>query len=221
MRGEWLALALVFALGDWYAVAAGNSRIRAFTKPAVMLALLAGFTLVGGWQAPTLWFGLGLIFSLTGDVLLMLPPGFFIGGLLSFLIGHVMYVLGFMHGFIFQGWIVLFPLILLAMIDCLIYLRLRRALLAREKGRWLRFPVLIYLVVISLMFLSALLTLQRSDWPRPAAWLAAAGALLFLISDTVLANNRFVSPIRGGRVIVIITYHLGQIALIAGALLRV
>jgi hypothetical protein len=46
--------------------------------------------------------------------------------------------------------------------------------------------------------------------------LTAIGGLLFLGSDTVLAWERFVKPIRGGPVIVIVSYHLAQALIILG-----
>ena len=52
------------------------------------------------------------------------------------------------------------------------------------------------------------------------AMLVSMGAFLFYISDIILAWNRFVTPIRNGRVINIAIYHLGQIALIIGVALQ-
>jgi hypothetical protein len=44
------------------------------------------------------------------------------------------------------------------------------------------------------------------------------GAFLFYLSDVILAWNKFVSPIKNGRIINIGLYHLGQIGLIAGVI---
>lgn len=219
---DWnlLLLALVFALADWYCVAAGKIKLRWFTKPAVILTLLVGFTLGGGWHGQTYWFGMGLIFSLAGDVFLVLPPRFFLAALSIFLAAHIMYILGFSQGLTLPGWGAAFPLSGLIVADFFAYHRLRQALVARTKGRWLRFPIHLYQIIISLMLLTALQTLWRADWPGSSAWLASAGALLFFVSDTILAYNRFVALIRGGKLLVIITYHLGQAALICGVLLR-
>jgi uncharacterized membrane protein YhhN len=79
-------------------------------------------------------------------------------------------------------------------------------------------PVRIYAAVISLMLFSALITLFRTDWLSGPAYLVSIGAVLFLTSDVVLAWNKFVKPIRRGRLVLMITYHLGQFALIAGAI---
>jgi len=186
----------------------------------VILALLAGFTMAGGWQGENFWFGIGLVFSMAGDVLLVVPPRFFIAALSSFLLCHLFYLIGFSQGVTPPNWGVIIPLVAVVAAIFFIYRRLRQALLASPKGRWLRFPIHFYQIIISMMLLSAMLTLWRADWPHPAAWLASGGAFLFFISDTILALDRFATPISGGKLIVIITYHLGQTALIAGVMLR-
>jgi hypothetical protein len=66
-----------------------------------------------------------------------------------------------------------------------------------------------------------MMTLFRADWPSPlAAALAALGAMLFFYSDAILAWIKFVAPVKNGRLMNMITYHLGQIALIAGVLIQ-
>ena len=114
-----------------------------------------------------------------------------------FLAAHIMYILGFSQGLTLPGWGAAFPLSGLIVADFFAYHRLRQALVARTKGRWLRFPIHLYQIIISLMLLTALQTLWRADWPGSSAWLASAGALLFFVSDTILAYNRFVALIRG------------------------
>jgi uncharacterized membrane protein YhhN len=79
---------------------------------------------------------------------------------------------------------------------------------------------LIYGMVISIMLLSALLTLYNKEWGTLAAGLVAAGASLFFFSDVILAWNKFVSPIKNGRVVNVILYHLGQISLAVGVILQ-
>jgi hypothetical protein len=44
--------------------------------------------------------------------------------------------------------------------------------------------------------------------------------MLFFYSDAILAWIKFVAPIKNGRMMNMITYHLGQIALIAGVLIQ-
>ncbi|MFH2039870.1 MAG: lysoplasmalogenase family protein, partial [Chloroflexota bacterium] len=74
--------------------------------------------------------------------------------------------------------------------------------------------------LISLMLVSALWTLFRSDWSTWNAVLVSLGAILFYSSDLTNAWIRFVNPVRGGRVVVMITYHAGQILLMVGVVLN-
>jgi uncharacterized membrane protein YhhN len=60
----------------------------------------------------------------------------------------------------------------------------------------------------------------RLDWNAAAALLAALGAFLFFLSDILLAWDRFVTPVRNGRLFNMILYHLGQLMLITGVLLQ-
>jgi uncharacterized membrane protein YhhN len=91
----------------------------------------------------------------------------------------------------------------------------------RKKGlpRLVR-PVGLYGTVITLMLLSALLTLNNTAWKTSAAGLVALGAVLFYFSDVLLAWNKFVKPIKNGRLVNMILYHLGQAALVAGVLIQ-
>jgi uncharacterized membrane protein YhhN len=94
----------------------------------------------------------------------------------------------------------------------------------------LKIPVVVYSAVISLMLLSALFTLVRGDNPNSVVneedWLAgpallvSGGALLFFLSDTFLAWNKFVEPLPAGKLRVIVTYHLGQALIALGAAIQ-
>lgn len=81
-------------------------------------------------------------------------------------------------------------------------------------------PIEAYGTVITLMVLSALLTLYDAAWKISASGLVASGAILFYSSDILLAWNKFVNPIKNGRLANMIFYHLGQAALVAGVLLQ-
>ena len=75
-------------------------------------------------------------------------------------------------------------------------------------------------MVITLMLLSALLTLNNPVWKTSASGLVAGGAILFYFSDVLLAWNKFVNPIKNGRLANMILYHLGQAALVAGVIIQ-
>jgi len=61
-------------------------------------------------------------------------------------------------------------------------------------------------------------TISNPSWSTNASFFVSVGAFLFYISDLILAWNKFVSPIKNGRVLNIAAYHLGQIGLIAGVI---
>jgi uncharacterized membrane protein YhhN len=97
--------------------------------------------------------------------------------------------------------------------------RITAAQISRGVAKLAR-PTMFYGLLISLMLLSALWTLFRPDWGTRNAMLVSLGALLFYSSDLTNAWIRFVNPVRSGRVIVMITYHAGQMLLIVGLVLN-
>jgi hypothetical protein len=70
------------------------------------------------------------------------------------------------------------------------------------------------------MLLSALMKLTDLSWNATAALLVGLGAFLFYMSDIILAWTKFISPVQHGRIYNILSYHLGQIALIVGVVLQ-
>ena len=220
MGWEWYVGFLALAAADWFAVARGRKKMRAVTKPGAMLVLIAGFSLAGGWGGQGYWFGMGLIFSLLGDVFLLLPPSFFIFGLAGFLVAHLFYIIGFSQGLPVITWYKVVLVLIFIAFDAWGFGRLRRAILKRPRDRRLQYPVLFYILVITIMVLSAIGTLFRADWSWTAAVMASLGALLFFASDFTLSSDRFAGPVKGGRVIVIVTYHLAQVLIATAVLWR-
>jgi uncharacterized membrane protein YhhN len=145
----------------------------------------------------------------------MLPERFFLSGLVSFLLAHVAYAAGFLSDGLPSGaaWLLALPV---AAAGMALAHQLARRMRAGGQGGLVG-PVLAYTVIISVMVFAALVTVTRPEWPKPAAALASLGAVLFMFSDAVLAWGRFVAPVRGGEMAVIVTYHLGQMCLAAGA----
>ncbi len=210
LSGTFLAAAI-----DWLAVYQGRRRLEYFAKPITMVALFAYLIKAGGLDGALLWFGLGVLLSLAGDVFLMLPERWFLAGLAAFLLAHVAYIVGFNLPVPTPSPYALALAVLYAVMVARIYPRIAAGLAAGGRTN-LRTPVLAYTVVITIMLLSATLTLFRPEWESTGALLAFLGAALFFLSDLILALDRFVNPIRHGRVINMVAYHLGQIALIVG-----
>ena len=216
----WFILAaLVFAALTGLATWKSNRGLEMIAKPAVMVILLVYlWTSVGLTGAP-LWFGLGVLLSLLGDIFLLWLDRMFTFGLAAFLLGHIAYVIGFnipIPQFSVWG---IFLALMIGLSGVRIMRRILSALIQKGQTR-LRAPLAVYSAVISLMLLSAMLKLTDLAWDASAALLVAAGAFLFYLSDIVLAWIKFVAPIQYGRILNIGLYHLGQIMLAAGVVMQ-
>ena len=219
-------LLFLVAVVDWVAVAKNWKKLEYIAKPAAMLVLLGLLLLVGRFSSlPLICFGLGIFFSMAGDVFLMISYArfsdrWFLPGLAAFLLAHISYIVGLNTPLpnVSPIWS-----LGLAVILALSAARILRRIIdgVREKGLpRLVGPVNWYGMVITLMLLSALLTLNNANWKTSAGGLVALGAILFYFSDVLLAWNKFVKPIRNGRLANMILYHLGQAALVAGVLIQ-
>jgi uncharacterized membrane protein YhhN len=204
-------VASLFAVGDWLAKARSRRVLEYLCKPATLVALIVA---AGALDPATdahsrrAWFVAALVFSLTGDVLLMLPSDLFVPGLAAFLVGHVCYLVGFWtHG------PSAFALVIAVVVVVALVAPLGRRILtsvarAGQPGE-LRFAVAAYMAVISAMLATALAT---------GNVLAAAGAVLFVASDSMIAWDRFVRRFAWAPVAIMVTYHLGQAGLVASLL---
>lgn len=220
------SLLLVVVVLDWLAVAKNWKKVEYAAKPASMLVLLGILAWVGRFAAlPLICFGLGIFFSLVGDVFLMVAyvrfsERWFLPGLGAFLCAHLAYIAGLNMPLpdVSPIWS-----LGLAIVLALTAARLLRRIIegVRKKGltRLVR-PVELYGMVITLMLLSALLALDNPAWGTAASGLVAGGAILFFFSDVLLGWNKFVNPIKNGRLMNMVLYHLGQAALVAGVILQ-
>ncbi len=212
--GIAFGIAFVFAVGDWTAKARSpraGSALEYLCKPATLVAL----TFAAGLLDPAAdahtrraWFVAALVFSLAGDVLLMLPRDLFVPGLAAFLVGHICYLIGFWtHGPSAVAFVVaaVVTLAFVAPLGARILGAIARSGLPVD----LRVAVAIYMTVISAMVATALAT---------GNVVAGVGAVLFAASDSLIALDRFVRPLRWAPVVIMVTYHLGQAGLVASLL---
>ena len=147
------------------------------------------------------WLLAGLALSLAGDVLL-LDPTRFILGLVAFLLAHLCYIVLFSRG---VGWLPRPRMLVLTWgIGVAIY-----ALLFAHLGPVLRVAVAAYVLVIGTMTAQAL---GRAAVLRDAASRAVAvGSALFMLSDTLLALNRFWHPLPLAPLWVLASYYAAQV----------
>lgn len=215
-----LAGTALFAVLDWVAVARRSKTLEYVFKPATMVALVvavlamaSGRSGLDGWQVG-LWVA-ALTCSLAGDVFLMLPNEAFIPGLASFLVGHLFYIAGFWVTPLGTTWAAGLAALVAVVFGVYVGGRIVRGVEVKAE----RVAVTVYVGVICLMLGSALTSPWRYGVPWPAAAAAVAGATLFTASDTMIGWRRYVTPFRGERLGVIVTYHVGQV-LLALSLLR-
>jgi uncharacterized membrane protein YhhN len=150
-----------------------------------------------------------LAFSSLGDVLLDLDPArLFTRGLFAFLVAHFIYVLLFVRNWVRplrpRGW----QLALSAAV--LVYSMLLSQWLSPSLGVFAG-PVMLYVCAITVMVVSAILAGFSKPW-------VCAGAILFLISDSIIAVNKFKSPVPGRDYLVWATYYLAQYGIAIGFL---
>lgn len=151
---------------------------------------------------------LGMAFSCIGDIFLMLPFDAFVPGLIAFLLAHVCYIVAFRAGFR-SGQGLLFSAALLA-----VFAGINLAGLWPLLPNDLRIPVVVYVVVLALMATLALARAWTNNAATPSAptsarW-AAIGAVLFVISDSVLAWDRFGGGLPAATLCVLSTYYAAQ-----------
>lgn len=202
-----LVAAAVVAVGDWVAVQL-QSRAEYVLKPATLalLAIAAATADLGDFKPLVVG---ALVFGLLGDVGLMLSgertdfP--FLAGLGAFLIGHVWYVVAFAVAGL-DGLPLLAGLLVVCSIAGLVLPRVLRGA-ARSGGHGFAAVVAGYAAVLSTMAVLAVGT---------GIVETALGGVLFLVSDTLIARERFVAPVPRGPLLVIVTYHLAQFLIVIG-----
>lgn len=138
---------------------------------------------------------IGLFFCMLGDGLLR----WFVIGLTAFLICHLFYLSGF-----FQYWrfskLRLLTILPVGIFSLTIGYSIISAIIQNNQDS-LIIPVLFYILVISLMAWSALMTNNR--------W-AIVGSLLFVLSDSILSWNMFVSNVSQAHILIMTTYYAAQ-----------
>lgn len=188
-------------------------------KPAIMITLgLYYWALQRDQQAGVSKIVvLAILFSCAGDTLLMFQEregNFFMFGLAAFLVAHIFYILAYRQNqssdtsHELQGLQKIryaFPIILSGTGLVVI-------LFNRLGG--MKIPVLIYAVVLTGMVLAALFRFGKTSMASFA--LVFGGAILFMISDSLIATNKFLEPLPMAGMWIMITYILAQYLIITG-----
>lgn len=157
------------------------------------------------------WIGIGLGLSALGDLCLQISASLFLAGLSAFLCAHLAYVVAFLGRTRRYAMRAAWPV---ALFGIAAFLWLQPHL------GGLTLPVLAYVVVICLMMWRAWAQVGEAGLEKRTAWLAALGATSFAISDTLVAYNRFVEPLLGLQILLMLLYWGGQWGIAASVLRR-
>ncbi len=178
----------------------GNFVIKAI--PAISLAVLA-FIAVSGSRGKLLF--ASLLFCAAADIALELAAGkYFVIGLGLFLIAHILFIVTFSRDFKAQKSQI--PVIILL----IVYAKMM-AFVMTPSLKEMVIPVYIYLTAITLMAIFAALRASKNDF-------TLYGAIAFIVSDSILAINKFMMPVPAADYLIMITYYLSLFLIVYGFL---
>lgn len=214
-------------LVDWLAVGYSWRKLEQVMKPLAMIMVIVWTLNQSGWDysAVLIILLLAQVFGLAGDVFLLLQSRWFLHGLGAFLLGHLFYV-GLAAWCLLNAYtptsLLLWEVFVAVGIWAFTILSFygfvapKSPRLTMPKSLWV--PIQMYGWVLSvLVLLSVLVFFTASDQINTLVFLPI-GAVLFYVSDSLLAFDRFKRKLPRIRVWIMVTYHLAQLSLAWGFL---
>ena len=205
---------IVFSILYLIVLFTGHENLDLYLKPALIPLLGFGVYFHPKFLSRRILLN-ALIFSWIGDVILIfadIAEIYFILGLVSFLIAHITYCVLFNKQIIGEIQInkVLFGL---GSLVIAFYLTAIILLLMPNLGD-LKIPVIVYAAVISTMLLFAFN--GYLIWKKPGALYIFLGAITFVISDSILAFDKFHAPIEKSSFFIMLSYLVAQYLIVVG-----
>lgn len=185
--------------------------LHTLTKPMIMITLI-GYYITASSSRSVVTIA-AMLASLAGDILLI-NPDYFIGGLVAFLISHVLYIFSYRQHQDVENAHPLsgvhrvrlaFPILLAGTGLVVILYPVLGAL---------KIPVIVYATIITWMALTALFRYGRTT--SKSFWLVFTGAALFMTSDSILAINKFLTPVSNAGFFIMATYISAQCCIAMG-----
>jgi uncharacterized membrane protein YhhN len=209
----------VAAVGELLGLLLDNYDVQLVCKPLIMITLGIYYAFSVEREHRSTAVLAAIVFSLVGDGLMLLSAQmekYFVLGLASFLIAHLFYIFAYrqhrgdagaseLQGV--QRIRLAFPVVLAGTGLVIVLNPLLGAL---------RVPVVVYAIVLVTMVLQALFRFGRTV--APSFWFVFAGALLFMLSDCLIAINKFMMPVNYGELWIMGTYMVGQFFIVRGLL---
>jgi uncharacterized membrane protein YhhN len=215
-KNYWIITYAVVLAVHLIGIYLNNETLQLFSKPLLVILLIGYFlSQTRIWNdALKKWILAALFFSWVGDVLLMFQGKdqlFFLLGLSSFLLAHIFYIVFFHHirlrENIKSSWLLLFIVV--------VYYAVIITLLSPYLGA-MKLPVRIYGIFISFMFLLAMHMLLIKN--KSSGRLMMIGALFFVLSDSMLAINKFYQAFEIAGIMIMLTYGAAQFFITEGAI---
>lgn len=210
MKSIWPVIYLITAVTVLIAILLKVATLYLVTKPLLMVTLLMYFISASkgypGWRVPVV---LALVFSWGGDVFLMMND-MFVAGLASFLIAHIFYITAYQKTGASKGRIKPIELAAFALYGFTLI--------------WVLYPGLGGMLIPVLAYALVLLTMGVWAFKRRGATVIASfryvsvGVILFVISDSLIAVNKFTFDVPGERLLVMSTYIAAQFLIVQGLL---
>ena len=213
------AFAIIF-LAELFAVINNFTEMRYFTKPLITVSLMVFLYITVKLKSKfTDKIKIGLAFSLLGDIFLLFTQqneNLFLFGLVAFLIAHLFYLRAFYLDSIKKVEVqkrYITPIFMVFGFFCVAFYYNIQPYLGGQS-----IPVLIYTFVITIMAIMA--ALRYGKVKMSSFRLVLFGAIFFLLSDSLLAYNKFVDRMQIGNLLVMITYMLAQFLITMGTVER-
>ena len=204
-----------FSIVYLFVLFSANAHLDFYLKPILIPLLGLGVYFYRNFASKNILL-VALLFSWIGDVILLfanIAEIYFILGLVSFLISHIFYCVIFNKqtktiksnkAFLLIGSVVI-----------LTYLIGMLSALLPTLGD-LKIPVIVYASIISLMLFFAFSGLLT--WKKNGNQYVFIGAVVFVLSDSILAVNKFYNPIQKSSFIIMLTYLVAQYLIVTGIL---
>ncbi|XOV93147.1 MAG: lysoplasmalogenase [Bacteroidota bacterium] len=193
----------------------GSSELNEYTKPLLMPLLIYYLYRFaeGHITLPRILLAVALIFSWGGDLLLMgSGDSYFLGGLVSFLIAQIFYAVTLFKSADHKP-----KIRFLYLIPLIVYGAGLLTVLLPEAGE-MGPGIIVYAIgILTMVFMASI----RHGYTNKGSYISVLiGALLFVLSDSMIALDKFYSPIDYARVLIMSTYIVAQLLLVRGILLH-
>jgi uncharacterized membrane protein YhhN len=217
MNQKYTNIYVVISIVYLTLIAMGQETITWYLKPILLLPLIfAVFN--NNNAAKDYYLKAALLFSWIGDIILMFvfkSENYFIFGLVSFLLAHICYILLFRKDIVSKPKINNPNPLIYTLIGA--FWLLMMYVLYPKLGE-MKIPVTVYSLVICTMLTFAYY--GSSVWKKPAANFILVGATFFVLSDGILAFNKFYQPLPFASFLIMCTYLIAQFYIVKGFGLR-